>query len=68
MHSCPPYALAYSQHAIVAAGCDKRIVFYGRNGRSFQHFDYSHDSGEHEFTTAACSPSGQSVVVGSFDK
>jgi C4-type Zn-finger protein len=24
--------------------------------------------GEHEFTVAVCSPSGQSVVIGSFDR
>ncbi|KAK3595246.1 hypothetical protein CHS0354_010853 [Potamilus streckersoni] len=67
-HPCPPYALAYSQNAIVAAGCDKRIIAYGRDGRSFQHFDYSRDDDEHEFTTAICSPSGQSIVLGSFDR
>lgn len=68
MHPSPPYALAFSQSAIVAAGCDKRIIAYGRDGRSFQHFDYSREDNEHEFTTAVCSPSGQSVVIGSFDK
>lgn len=67
-HPCPPYALAYSQNAIVAAGCDKRIIAYGRDGRSFQHFDYSRDADEHEFTVAVCSPSGQSIVIGSFDR
>ncbi|OWF38575.1 intraflagellar transport protein 172 homolog [Mizuhopecten yessoensis] len=67
-HPCPPYALAFSQNSIVAAGCDKRIIAYGRDGRSFQHFDFSRENDEHEFTTAVCSPSGQSVVIGSFDK
>ena len=67
-HLSPPYALAFSQNAIVAAGCDKRIIAYGRDGRSFQHFDYSREDDEHEFTVATCSPSGQNVVVGSFDK
>lgn len=67
-HPCPPYALAFSQNSIVAAGCDKRIIAYGRDGRSFQHFDFSRDDDEHEFTIAVCSPSGQSVVVGSFDR
>ncbi|BFY99323.1 hypothetical protein BsWGS_02362 [Bradybaena similaris] len=67
-HSCPPYALAFSQNAVVAAGCDKRITAYGRDGRSFQHFDYSREDNEHEFTVAVCSPSGQNVVIGSFDK
>ncbi|XP_041357336.1 intraflagellar transport protein 172 homolog isoform X2 [Gigantopelta aegis] len=67
-HPCPPYALVYSQNAIVAAGCDKRIIAYGRDGRSFQHFDYSREDDEHEFTTAICAPGGQSVVFGSFDR
>ncbi|XP_063414390.1 intraflagellar transport protein 172 homolog isoform X2 [Mytilus trossulus] len=67
-HPCPPYALAFSQNSIVAAGCDKRIIAYGRDGRSFQHFDFSREDDEHEFTIAVCSPSGQSVVVGSFDR
>ncbi|XP_050401065.1 intraflagellar transport protein 172 homolog [Patella vulgata] len=67
-HPCPPYALVFSQNSVVAAGCDKRIIAYGRDGRSFQHFDYSRDDDEHEFTVAVCSPSGQSVVFGSYDR
>ena len=30
-HSCPPYALCWGS-SIVAAGCDKRIVAYGKEG------------------------------------
>ncbi|KAK3091661.1 hypothetical protein FSP39_021624, partial [Pinctada imbricata] len=67
-HPCPPYALAFTQNSIVAAGCDKRIIAYGREGRSFQHFDYSREENEHEFTCAVSSPSGQSIVIGSYDK
>jgi len=53
----------------VAAGCDKRILAYGRqDGRIIQQFDYSRDNDEHEFTVAICSPSGQSVVLGSYDR
>lgn len=33
-----------------------------------QTFDYSRDRAEKEFTVAASSPSGQSIVVGSFDR
>ena len=68
VHSCPPYALAWSSNSIVAAGCDKRIVAFGKEGRVQQQFDYSRDSDEREFTVAVCSPSGQSVVIGSFDR
>ena len=52
----------------MAAGCDKRIVAYGKEGKVLQNFDYSRDDDEKEFTVAVCSPSGQSVVVGSFDR
>ena len=37
-------------------------------GKVVQQFDYSRDDKEKEFTTAACSPSGQFVVLGSFDR
>ena len=33
-----------------------------------QQFDYSHEEGEKEFMCAACSPSGQAVVLASFDR
>ena len=36
-------------------------------GRVLQNFDYSKED-EKEFTVALCSPSGQSFVVGSFDR
>lgn len=68
VHPCPPYALAWASNSIVAAGCDKKIVAYGKEGSVIQTFDYSRDSSEKEFTTAATSPSGQSVVVGSYDR
>ncbi|CAO2603273.1 Intraflagellar transport protein 172 homolog, partial [Lemmus lemmus] len=67
-HPCPPYALAWATNSIVAAGCDRRIVAYGKEGHVLQTFDYSHDPQEREFTTAAASPGGQSVVLGSYDR
>lgn len=67
-HPCPPYALCWAGSSIVAAGCDKRITVYGKEGRVNQQFDYSRDADEHEFTVAVNSPSGQSVVVGSYDR
>lgn len=66
-HSCPPYALCWGS-SIMAAGCDKRIIAYGKEGRILQNFDYSQDLDENEFTVAVTSPSGQSVVVGSYDR
>ncbi|XP_027706181.1 intraflagellar transport protein 172 homolog isoform X2 [Vombatus ursinus] len=67
-HPCPPYALAWASNSIVAAGCDRRIVAYGKEGHVLQTFDYSRDPQEHEFTTAAASPGGQAVVLGSYDR
>lgn len=37
-------------------------------GKVQQQFDYSKDDSEKEFTVSATSPSGQTVVVGSFDR
>ncbi|KAI0233465.1 hypothetical protein LSAT2_016275, partial [Lamellibrachia satsuma] len=68
VHPSPPYALAWTTNCVVAAGCDKRIMVYGRDNRVLQQFDYSREDDEHEFTVAACSPSGQSVVIGSYDR
>uniref|UniRef100_A0A8C6VBY2 Intraflagellar transport 172 n=1 Tax=Naja naja TaxID=35670 RepID=A0A8C6VBY2_NAJNA len=68
MHPCPPYALAWASNSIVACGCDKKIVAYGKEGQVIQTFDYSRDASEKEFTVAASSPGGQSVVIGSFDR
>ncbi|XP_069461553.1 intraflagellar transport protein 172 homolog isoform X2 [Ambystoma mexicanum] len=67
-HPCPPYALAWASNSIVAGGCDKKIVAYGKEGHVIQTFDYSRDPSEKEFTAAATSPSGQAVVVGSYDR
>uniref|UniRef100_F6S4V7 Intraflagellar transport protein 172 homolog n=1 Tax=Ornithorhynchus anatinus TaxID=9258 RepID=F6S4V7_ORNAN len=67
-HPCPPYALAWASNSIVAAGCDRRIVAYGKEGHVLQTFDYSRDPQEREFTTAVASPGGQSVVLGSYDR
>uniref|UniRef100_A0A2K5CVW5 Intraflagellar transport 172 n=1 Tax=Aotus nancymaae TaxID=37293 RepID=A0A2K5CVW5_AOTNA len=64
-HPCPPYALAWATNSIMAAGCDRRIIAYGKEGHVLQSFDYSRDPQEREFTTAVASPGGQSVVLGS---
>lgn len=52
----------------MVGGCDKKVVAYGREGHVLQTFDYSRDRAEREFTVAVTSPSGQSVVFGSFDR
>lgn len=59
-HSVPPYALAWTQGQIFAAGCDKRVVVYSAQGKVLKQFDYGKESdGEREFTVATSSPSGQ---------
>ena len=68
VHPVPPYGLAWPMGHVLAAGCDKRIVLYNREGRVAKHFDYSQHDNEKEFTVACCSPSGQAVAVGSFDR
>lgn len=45
-----------------------KVVFYDTKGLVVRDFDYSHDGNEREFTTAECSPSGQSLVVGSYNR
>ncbi|MEQ2313666.1 hypothetical protein AMECASPLE_004402, partial [Ameca splendens] len=67
-HPCTPYALAWGANSIMAGGCDKKVVAYSKEGQILQNFDYSRDRSEREFTTAVTSPSGQSVVFGSFDR
>lgn len=58
-HSVPPCALAWLQGHILAAGCDKRVIFYNLQGKIVKTFDYSRETTEYEFTIAAASPSGQ---------
>ena len=66
-HSCVPYALGWGE-SICAAGNDQMICFYDKEGTQSQRFDFSHDESEKEFTTAAFNPSGETVVVGSFNR
>ncbi|XP_025413024.1 intraflagellar transport protein 172 homolog isoform X3 [Sipha flava] len=71
VHPVPPYALSWASGYIIAAGCDFSVQFYDQNGRSSKQFDYSPDCGcpdQKEFTIACSSPSGQAVIVGSFNR
>ena len=68
VHPVPPYALAWGANSIMVGGCDRKIVAYGKEGNVLQTFDYSRDRTEKELTAAATSPSGQSVVFGSYDR
>lgn len=68
VHPCPPYALVWGANSVMVGGCDLKVVGYSQDGLVLQTFDYSRDQSEREFTTAASSPSGQSVVMGSYDR
>ena len=67
-HPCPAYALAWPQSHIVVAGCDKKLVFYDARGKNVKVIDYSKDPTEKDMSVACCSPSGQSLALGSWDK
>jgi intraflagellar transport protein 172 len=66
--SCVPYALAWGYAGIVAAGNDRVVRFWDPEGREGQTFDYASDPKVKEFTVAAFNPSGESVVLGNFNR
>lgn len=66
-HSTIPYALAWGTH-ILAAGNDSKIAFYEPTGDRFQSFDMSKDEKVKEFTCAAFNATGETVIVGNFDR
>ncbi|CAK4705865.1 hypothetical protein LEN26_010812 [Aphanomyces euteiches] len=66
IHSCVPYALSWGE-AIVAAGNDRKVTFYDKDGGVVRTFDYSSDDKCGEFTTSVFNPTGDSCVVGNFN-
>lgn len=66
--STVPYALAWGYAGIVASGNDRVVRFWDLDGRQGQTFDYGTDSKIKEFTVAAFNPSGESVVLGNFNR
>ena len=66
-HTCVPYALSWG-NGILAAGADKKIAFYNEHNNAVpQVFDYAADDAVREFSSAAFNPTGETVVVGSFN-
>lgn len=65
-HSCPPFALSWSS-SIVVAGNNGQVAFYDEFGGEEQVFDLSDTVANREFTVAACNPTGDSVVFGSYN-
>lgn len=66
-HSTIPQALAWGTH-ILAAGNDGRVAFYESSGDRFFSFDYSKDEKVKEFTCANFNATGETCVVGNFDR
>jgi len=68
MHTCVPQALAWGEN-IIAGGNDGKIVFYDIEGGVYQLFDYSSDIANlKEFSVCCFNPSGESAVVGAFNR
>lgn len=65
---CVPYALAWGYAGIVAAGNDRTVRFWDPEGREGQTFHYESDPKIKEFTVASFNPSGESVVLGNFNR
>ena len=66
-HHSVPYALAYGEN-IMAAGNDQLVTFYDLSGNFLQRFDYTKDDKVRDFTVAAFNPSGDTVVLGNFNR
>lgn len=66
-HSTVPYALAWGSH-ILAGGNDGKVHFYEQTGDCFQRFDYSKDERVKEFTSAAFNATGETAIVGNFNR
>lgn len=66
-HTCPAYALAWGAHMLVS-GADRRTVALGPTGRMVQQFDHTSEPGERAATVALASPSGNTVVVASYNR
>jgi intraflagellar transport protein 172 len=66
-HSTIPYALSWGSH-ILAGGNDGKIAFYEPSGDCFQRFDYSKDEKVKEFTCAAFNSTGETAIVGNFNR
>jgi intraflagellar transport protein 172 len=65
-HPCVPFALTWGQ-SIVVAGNDSQVTFYDEDGGEENTFDHSDQKDCREFTSAACNPTGDAVVLGNFN-
>eukprot|EP00605_Chrysophyceae_sp_TOSAG23-4_P002142 GSChrysophyteH1.ASY1.ANO1.2369.1 assembled CDS len=65
-HPCVPFALTWGQ-SIVVAGNDCQVTFYDEDGGEENTFDHSDRPECREFTSAACNPTGDAVVLGNYN-
>jgi intraflagellar transport protein 172 len=63
-----PSVLSWGEHIVVAGNTGKVLFYNSNNGRNVQTFDYSDDLKLKEFTSAAASPSGQTMILGNFNR
>eukprot|EP00919_Chromeraceae_sp_WS-2016_P058194 GHVR01138179.1.p1 GENE.GHVR01138179.1~~GHVR01138179.1.p1 ORF type:complete len:200 (+),score=2.53 GHVR01138179.1:390-989(+) len=66
-HHSIPYCLGYGEN-IMAAGNDQKVTFYDTYGNVLQRIDYTHEDQVKDFTVAAFNPSGDTVVLGNFNR
>ena len=66
-HSSIPYALGWGER-IVAAGNNGIVTYYDQQGNRLQNFDYSNDPKTKDFTLACPNPSGDTIVLGNFNR
>ncbi|CAE7620527.1 IFT172 [Symbiodinium sp. KB8] len=67
-HMCAPVCLGWGSSVIVA-GADRRVSFYSVDGSIERtHAPAEDDDSIRAFTSIAVNPSGESVVLGNFDK
>lgn len=52
----------------MVAGNDQKVTFYDTYGNVLQRFDYTTDEKVKDFTVAAFNPSGDTVVLGNFNR
>merc|ERR1719454_892942 len=48
-HTCSPYALAANCNGVLAAGSDRKVAFFNKQGKKSQLFDFSKKDDEYEF-------------------
>lgn len=68
-HSSVPYALDWGHACICAGGADEKVILYHElSGTVAREFDYTETEGVKAMTTARFAPSGQTLIVGNWNR